>query len=53
MEKKSVISKSSNLQASKKSKDVFSLSNEVYSISESSLRKNMNKQIVLTSSNDE
>jgi len=53
VEKKSVISKSSKLQASKKSKDASSSSNEFYSIFESPLRRKTNKQIVLTSFNKE
>ena len=43
MKKQFLISKSSKLQASKKSKDTSSSSNEVYSISESPLRRNTNK----------
>ena len=43
VEKKVVISKSSKLQASKKSKDASSSSNEIYSISESPLRRKANK----------
>ena len=44
--------KSSKPQASKKSKNTSSSSNEVYSILESSLRRKANKQTVLTSSDD-
>ena len=53
MKKQFVISKSSKLQESKKSKDASSSSNEVYSISESPLRRKANKQIVQTSSSQE
>ena len=49
MWKNNVISKSSKLQASNKSKDALSLSKEVYSISENSLKRKANKQIILTS----
>ena len=51
-EKKSIISKSSKLQASIKSKDASSSSNEVYSILESSSRRKANKQTVLISSDE-
>ena len=43
MKKQFVISKSSELQASEKSKDASSSSNEAYSISESLVRKKANK----------
>ena len=46
---KTIVSKSSKLQATKKLKDAFSSSNEVYLISESPLKRKTNKQIVLTS----
>ena len=51
--KKQSISKSSKLQASNKSKDDSSSSNEVNSISESPLRIKANKQVVMTFSNEE
>ena len=47
------MSKSSKLQASNKSKDSSSSSNEVYSILESPLRKKTKKQTVLTSFDEE
>ena len=53
MKKKIVISKSSKLQASNKSKDSFSSSNEVYSILEIPLKRKTKKQTVLTSSDEE
>ena len=53
MKKQSIISKSSKLQASNKSKDDSSSSNEVNSISESPLRIKANKQVVMTFSNEE
>ena len=49
MWKNNVISKSSKLHISKKSKDASSSSNEVYSISKIPLKRKTNKQIVLTS----
>jgi len=53
VKKQSIISKSSKLQASNKSKDSSSSLNEVYSILESPLRRKVSKQIVQTSSNEE
>ena len=43
MKKQSVISKSSKVETSNKSKDASLSSNEVYSISESPLRRKANK----------
>ena len=53
VKKQFVISKSSKLQASNKSKDASSSSNEVYSIFESPLRRKTNKQVGLTSFDEE
>ena len=50
MKKQSVISKSAKVQASKKSRDTSSSSNEVYSILENSLRRKADKQIVVLTS---
>jgi len=50
VKKQSVISKSAKVQASKKSRDTSSSSNEVYSILENSLRRKADKQIVVLTS---
>ena len=53
MKKQSVISKSSKLQSSNRSKDASSSLNEVYSIFESPFRRKANKQVGLTSFDEE